>query len=295
MKVKFGDISIAVLVVLIVLIIILPVPSGILDILLALNIAASIVVLLNVVYSREALQLSVFPSILLFMTLYRLALNIKSTTLILADGKAGQVIDGFGNFVARGNLVVGAVVFLIITIVQFLVITKGTERVSEVAARFTLDAMPGKQMAIDADLNAGLINDAEAKERRKKIQRESDFYGAMDGATKFVKGDAIAGLIITIINIIGGIIIGAIMRGENISFAFQNYTILTIGDGLVSQIPSLLISVATGLIVTKSTSDEGLSDDLKANTLQSKRIFIASGFCIFLAIPLSHFHFLLLH
>ncbi|NMB32947.1 MAG: flagellar biosynthesis protein FlhA [Clostridium sp.] len=295
MKVKFGDISIAVLVVLIVLIIILPVPSGILDILLALNIAASIVVLLNVVYSREALQLSVFPSILLFMTLYRLALNIKSTTLILADGKAGQVIDGFGNFVARGNLVVGAVVFLIITIVQFLVITKGTERVSEVAARFTLDAMPGKQMAIDADLNAGLINDAEAKERRKKIQRESDFYGAMDGATKFVKGDAIAGLIITIINIIGGIIIGAIMRGENISFAFQNYTILTIGDGLVSQIPSLLISVATGLIVTKSTSDEGLSDDLKKQILYNPNVFfIASGFCIFLAIPLATLPFLTL-
>ncbi|NLP13929.1 MAG: FHIPEP family type III secretion protein, partial [Clostridium sp.] len=247
MRVKFGEISVAVIAVVIVLIIILPIPSGILDVLLALNIALAIVILLNVVYSKEALQLSVFPSVLLFTTLYRLALNIKSTTLILADGEAGQVIDGFGNFVARGNLVVGGIIFLIITIVQFLVITKGTERVSEVAARFTLDAMPGKQMAIDADLNAGLINEMEAKERRRKIQRESDFYGAMDGATKFVKGDAIAGLIITVINIIGGVIIGAVMRNEDISFALKNYTILTIGDGLVSQIPSLIISVATGL------------------------------------------------
>ena len=295
MRVKFGEISVAVIAVVIVLIIILPIPSGILDVLLALNIALAIVILLNVVYSKEALQLSVFPSVLLFTTLYRLALNIKSTTLILADGEAGQVIDGFGNFVARGNLVVGGIIFLIITIVQFLVITKGTERVSEVAARFTLDAMPGKQMAIDADLNAGLINEMEAKERRRKIQRESDFYGAMDGATKFVKGDAIAGLIITVINIIGGVIIGAVMRNEDISFALQNYTILTIGDGLVSQIPSLIISVATGLIVTKSTSDEGLSVDLKKQILYNSNVFfVAAGFCILLAIPLATLPFLTL-
>lgn len=295
MRVKFGEISVAVIAVVIVLIIILPIPSGILDVLLALNIALAIVILLNVVYSKEALQLSVFPSVLLFTTLYRLALNIKSTTLILADGEAGQVIDGFGNFVARGNLVVGGIIFLIITIVQFLVITKGTERVSEVAARFTLDAMPGKQMAIDADLNAGLINEMEAKERRRKIQRESDFYGAMDGATKFVKGDAIAGLIITVINIIGGVIIGAVMRNEDISFALKNYTILTIGDGLVSQIPSLIISVATGLIVTKSTSDEGLSVDLKKQILYNSNVFfVAAGFCILLAIPLATLPFLTL-
>jgi flagellar biosynthesis protein FlhA len=295
MRVKFGEISVAVIAVVIVLIIILPIPSGILDVLLALNIALAIVILLNVVYSKEALQLSVFPSVLLFTTLYRLALNIKSTTLILADGEAGQVIDGFGNFVAQGNLVVGGIIFLIITIVQFLVITKGTERVSEVAARFTLDAMPGKQMAIDADLNAGLINEMEAKERRRKIQRESDFYGAMDGATKFVKGDAIAGLIITVINIIGGVIIGAVMRNEDISFALQNYTILTIGDGLVSQIPSLIISVATGLIVTKSTSDEGLSVDLKKQILYNSNVFfVAAGFCILLAIPLATLPFLTL-
>ena len=295
MKAKIGDISVAVMFVAIVLIIILPVPSGVLDILLALNISLAVVILLNVVYSKEPLQLSVFPSLLLFTTLYRLALNIKSTTLILAQGEAGEVIRGFGNFVAHGNLVVGAIIFLIITIVQFLVITKGTERVSEVAARFTLDAMPGKQMAIDADLNAGLITEAEAKERRKKIQRESDFYGAMDGATKFVKGDAIAGLIITIINVVGGIIIGVIMRNEEIGEALQNYAILTIGDGLVSQVPALLISVATGLIVTKSTSDEGISNDLRRQIVYNPKVFfIAAGFCILLSIPLATLPFLAL-
>jgi len=294
-KAKIGDISVAVMFVAIVLIIILPVPSGVLDILLALNISLAVVILLNVVYSKEPLQLSVFPSLLLFTTLYRLALNIKSTTLILAQGEAGEVIRGFGNFVAQGNLVVGAIIFLIITIVQFLVITKGTERVSEVAARFTLDAMPGKQMAIDADLNAGLITEAEAKERRKKIQRESDFYGAMDGATKFVKGDAIAGLIITIINVVGGIIIGVIMRNEEIGEALQNYAILTIGDGLVSQVSALLISVATGLIVTKSTSDEGISNDLRRQIVYNPKVFfIAAGFCILLSIPLATLPFLAL-
>ncbi|HOM02073.1 MAG TPA: flagellar biosynthesis protein FlhA [Acetivibrio sp.] len=295
MKTKIGDISVAVMFVAVVLIIILPVPSGMLDILLALNISLAVVILLNVVYSNEPLQLSVFPSLLLFTTLYRLALNIKSTTLILAQGEAGEVIRGFGNFVAQGNLVVGAIIFLIITIVQFLVITKGTERVSEVAARFTLDAMPGKQMAIDADLNAGLISEAEARERRKKVQREADFYGAMDGATKFVKGDAIAGLIITVINIVGGIIIGVVMRNEERGAALQTYSILTIGDGLVSQVPALLISVATGLIVTKSTSDEGLSKDLKKQIVYNPKVFfIAAGFCVLLSIPLATIPFLAL-
>jgi flagellar biosynthesis protein FlhA len=294
-KAKLGDISVAVMFVAVVLVIILPVPSGILDVLLALNISLAIVILLNVVYSKEPLQLSVFPSLLLFTTLYRMALNIKSTTLILSQGEAGQVIQGFGDFVAQGNLVVGAVIFLIITIVQFLVITKGTERVSEVAARFTLDAMPGKQMAIDADLNAGLISEAEARERRKKIQRESDFYGAMDGATKFVKGDAIAGLIITIINIVGGIIIGVVMRNEEIGTALQSYAILTIGDGLVSQVPALLISVATGLIVTKSTSDDGITNDLKKQIIYNPKVFfISAGFCVLLSIPLATLPFLAL-
>ncbi|MDQ2085877.1 flagellar biosynthesis protein FlhA [Herbivorax sp. ANBcel31] len=285
---KFGDMSVAVLVVAIVLIIIIPVPGGLLDVFLAINISAGLVILLNVIYSKEALQISVFPSILLFTTMYRLSLNIKSTTLVLSEGEAGRVIEGFGTFVAQGNLVVGFIIFLIIMIVQFLVITKGTERVSEVAARFTLDAMPGKQMAIDADLNAGLINDVEAKARRKKIQREADFYGAMDGATKFVKGDAIAGIIITILNITGGLIIGTVIRGEDFSFALENYTILTIGDGLVSQIPALLVSFATGLIVTRSASDGGLSDDLRQQILYNPKVFfIAGGFCILLAIPLA--------
>ncbi|MFZ5987423.1 MAG: flagellar biosynthesis protein FlhA [Bacillota bacterium] len=295
MKMRFGDMSVAILIVAIVLIIIIPIPGAILDILLALNIAAGLVILLNVIYSREALQLSVFPSLLLFTTIYRLSLNIKSTTLVLAKGEAGQVIAGFGNFVAQGNLVVGFIIFLIIMIVQFLVITKGTERVSEVAARFTLDAMPGKQMAIDADLNAGLINEAEARERRKKIQREADFYGAMDGATKFVKGDAIAGIVITILNIVGGLIIGIVMRGEELNFALENYSILTIGDGLVSQIPSLLISFATGLIVTRSASDDGLSDDLRKQILYNPKVFfIAAGFCVLLALPLATVPFLTL-
>ncbi|TYQ13176.1 UNVERIFIED_CONTAM: flagellar biosynthesis protein FlhA [Acetivibrio alkalicellulosi] len=292
---RFGDMSVAILIVIIVLIIIIPIPGGVLDVLLAINIAAGLVILLNVVYSKEALQLSVFPSLLLFTTIYRLSLNIKSTTLVLSKGEAGQVIEGFGVFVAQGNLVVGFIIFLIIMIVQFLVITKGTERVSEVAARFTLDAMPGKQMAIDADLNAGLINEIEAKERRKKIQREADFYGAMDGATKFVKGDAIAGIVITILNITGGLIIGTLMRGEDFTFALESYTILTIGDGLVSQIPALLISFATGLIVTRSASDEGLSDDLKKQILYNPKVFfIAGGFCVLLAIPLATFPFITL-
>lgn len=292
---RFKDMAVAILIVAIVLIIIIPVPDFLLDVFLALNIAISLVILLNVIYSKDALQLSVFPSLLLFTTIYRMALNVKSTTLILADGEAGQVIEGFGMFVAQGNLIVGFIIFLIIMIVQFMVITKGTERVSEVAARFTLDAMPGKQMAIDADLNSGLINESTARERRKKIQREADFYGAMDGATKFVKGDAIAGIIITVINIIGGLIIGVVMRGEDIMFALENYTILTIGDGLVSQIPALLISFATGLIVTRAASDEGLSDDLKNQLFYNPKVFfIAAGFCALLAIPLATIPFLTL-
>ncbi len=285
---RFGDMSVAVLVVGIILVIIIPIPALVLDVLIALNIATGLVILLNVIYSKEALQLSVFPSLLLFTTVFRLSLNIRSTTLVLADGEAGKVIESFGSLVAQGNLVVGMIVFIIITVVQFMVITKGTERVSEVAARFTLDAMPGKQMAIDADLSAGIITEVDARERRKKIQREADFYGAMDGATKFVKGDAIAGIVITIINIIGGLIIGIVMRGEDATFALQNYTILTIGDGLVSQIPSLMISIATGLIVTRAASDEGLGDDLRKQILYNPKVFfIASGFCILLAIPLS--------
>lgn len=285
---KLGDMFVAILIVCIVITIIIPIPEFILDVLLAINISLSLILLLNAIYAKTALELSIFPSLLLITTLYRLTLNIKATQLILRDGEAGAVIAGFGDFVGGGNLVVGFIVFLIIMLVQFLVITKGSERVSEVAARFTLDAMPGKQMAIDADLNSGLINEMEAKERRRNVQREADFYGAMDGASKFVKGDAIAGIIITFINIIGGLIIGMVMRGEDISYAFSHYTILTIGDGLVSQIPALLISTATGIIVTKAASDSNLSQDLIKQVFQNPSIlFIAAGLCVILGVFLN--------
>ncbi len=226
------NISLPVLFIAIILTFILPIPSFILDFLLAINIILSAIILLNSIYIKEPLQISVFPSLLVVTTLYRLSLNITTTRLILLEGKAGDIISRFGMFVAQGNIVVGFLIFLIIMIVNFLVITKGSERVAEVAARFTLDAMPGKQMAIDADLNTGLINDQEARERRKKVQYEADFYGAMDGASKFVKNDAIAGIIITVLNIAGGLIIGVAMREEELGSALTNYTILTMGDGL---------------------------------------------------------------
>ena len=292
---KLSDIAVAILIVAIVLIIVLPIPSSLLDVLLAINISVSVVILLNAVYAKGALELSIFPSLLLITTLYRLSLNITAVKLILSRGEAGGVINGFGSFVAGGNLVVGFIIFLIIMTVQFLVITRGSERVAEVAARFTLDAMPGKQMAIDADLNSGLINEAEAKERRRNIQREADFYGAMDGASKFVKGDAIAGIIITFINIIGGLIIGIVMRGEDINTALQTYTILTIGDGLVSQIPALLISTATGIIVTKAASDSNLSSDLLKQIFNNPKVlFIAAGLCVVLSLFLPTLPFLFL-
>ncbi|MBZ4645878.1 MAG: flagellar biosynthesis protein FlhA [Petroclostridium sp.] len=282
---KFADISVAVIIIAIVIIIIIPVSPLLLDILLAINISLAVVILLNTVYAKDALQFSIFPSLLLITTLFRLALNISSTRLILAKGDPGSVVRAFGEFVIQGNVVVGLIVFFIITIVQFLVITKGSERVSEVAARFTLDAMPGKQMAIDADLNSGLINEAEAKERRKNIQREADFYGAMDGASKFVKGDAIAGIIITVINIIGGFILGAMRQEGTLQDVLNKYTNLTVGDGLVSQIPALLISTATGIIVTRAASDSNLSTDLLKQIFQNPRVmFLASGVSGMLAI-----------
>ena len=295
MRFKLGDISVAVIVVFIVLIIILPLPSGILDIFLALNISVSVVLLLNAVYTKSALEMSIFPSLLLITTLFRLSLNITAAKLILSDGEPGEVIESFGNFVARGSPVVGFIIYLIIMIVQFMVITKGSERVAEVAARFTLDAMPGKQMAIDADLNAGLISEVEAKQRRSTIQREADFYGAMDGASKFVKGDAIAGILITFINIIGGLIVGMVIRSEDLSVALAKYTILTIGDGLVSQIPALMISTATGIIVTRAASDSNLSTDLLKQMFTNPRVlFIAAGLCCVLALFLPTIPFLVL-
>ncbi len=254
---KYSDITLAFGVVGILMVLLFPVPTGFLDFLLALSIAISIIILMTTLFIKKPLELSVFPTILLVTTLLRLALNIASTRLILANGHlgtsaSGYVIEAFGNFVMQGNIVIGLIVFLILTLINFIVITKGSGRIAEVAARFSLDAMPGKQMAVDADLAAGLINETEAKQRRQSLEDESSFYGAMDGANKFVRGDAIAGLLITFINLIGGMIIGIVQRELSFDKAIQTYTILTIGDGLVSQIPSLIISLASGLLVTKS-------------------------------------------
>ncbi|MEN6349770.1 MAG: flagellar biosynthesis protein FlhA [Syntrophomonas sp.] len=259
---RYSDVLVAVVVISVVMMMIIPIPASLLDILLTFNISFALIILLVTVFNNNPLDFSVFPSLLLVMTLFRLSLNVASTKLILLNGAAGQVIQSFGQFVVGGNTVVGLVVFLILVVIQFIVITKGAERVSEVAARFTLDAMPGKQMAIDADLNAGLINEDGARQRRENIQREADFYGSMDGASKFVKGDAIAGIIIIMINIIGGFIIGMIQRGLDMSTAAQIYTILTVGDGLVTQIPALLISTATGIVVTRSASKDSLGTEL---------------------------------
>ncbi|MDI3094325.1 flagellar biosynthesis protein FlhA [Priestia megaterium] len=249
-------------VVLIIVMLVIPLPSWLLSILIMINISLALLVLLVSMNMKEPLELSVFPSLLLVLTLFRLGLNVSTTRSILGTGEAGGVVETFGHFVIGGNPLVGFVVFIILIIIQFLVITKGAERVSEVAARFTLDAMPGKQMSIDADLNAGMISEKQAIDRREKIQREADFYGAMDGASKFVKGDAIAGIVITLINILFGIIIGMLQMGMSITEASQNFTLLTVGDGLVSQIPALMISTATGIIVTRAASTGNLSEDI---------------------------------
>ncbi|WP_312573554.1 flagellar biosynthesis protein FlhA [Clostridium sp.] len=282
---KNSDIIIAFGVIGIVLMIIIPLPPALLDIFLAINIAISVIIMLITMFTTSILQLSVFPTLLLVTTLFRLSLNISSTRLILGDGYAGDIIETFGQFVVRGDYVVGIIIFLIIVIIQFVVITAGAGRVSEVSARFTLDAMPGKQMSVDADLNAGMISEEEARERRKNLQREADFYGAMDGASKFVKGDAIAGIIITIINIAAGIIIGVAMKGWSIGDAAAKYTILTVGDGLVSQIPALLISTSSGILVTRSGSDENFGKELGAQlTAFPMVIAMASAVLLVLAI-----------
>ncbi|MFQ6386908.1 flagellar biosynthesis protein FlhA [Priestia aryabhattai] len=249
-------------VVLIIVMLVILLPSWLLSILIMINISLALLVLLVSMNMKEPLELSVFPSLLLVLTLFRLGLNVSTTRSILGTGEAGGVVETFGHFVIGGNPLVGFVVFIILIIIQFLVITKGAERVSEVAARFTLDAMPGKQMSIDADLNAGMISEKQAIDRREKIQREADFYGAMDGASKFVKGDAIAGIVITLINILFGIIIGMLQMGMSITEASQTFTLLTVGDGLVSQIPALMISTATGIIVTRAASTGNLSEDI---------------------------------
>ena len=262
----------------IIFLILIPLPTPILDFLFILNISLSLLILVMSMYIRETLEFSVFPSLLLITTLFRLGLNISSTRKILFDnGYAGQVVKTFGQFVIRGNAVIGFIIFLIIVLVQFIVITKGSERVAEVAARFTLDAMPGKQMAIDADLNSGLIDEQQARERRSKIQREADFFGSMDGATKFVKGDAIISIIITFINFVGGLLVGIMNSQGSIQDIMQIYTTSTIGDGLVSQIPALLISVATGMVVTRSASENSLSEDLTKQFLAQPRVLMTAG------------------
>lgn len=280
---RFSDV-IAISIVALIMLIVIPAPTFLVDILLTLNISLSLVIFMLAMYIKEPLQFSIFPTILLVTTLFRLTLNFSTTRLILGKGYAGEVVNAFGNFVTGSNPIVGFIMFLILVIVQYIVITKGSERVSEVSARFTLDAMPGKQMAIDADLNSGLINEMEAKERRKKIQREADFYGAMDGASKFIKGDAIAGIIITVINIIGGFAIGMLQMNLSFSEALYKFTLLTIGDGLVTQIPALLISVAAGMVVTRAASDSDLGTDIIKQLLsEPKVLYISSGVLLILA------------
>jgi len=267
-----------VFVVLVILLLILPLPPFLLDMMFIINITIALVILLITMYIMEALEFSIFPSLLLITTLFRISLNISSTRLILTNkGEAGAVIATFGSFVLQGNIVVGVIIFLIIVLVQFIVITKGAERVAEVAARFTLDAMPGKQMAIDADLSSGLITEEQARERRYKIQKEADFYGAMDGATKIVKGDAIMSIIVTMINFIGGLLIGVIQMGIPFREAIGIYSIATIGDGLVSQVPALLISTATGMIVTRAVSEGSLNLDVKKQFLSQPTVLIIAG------------------
>jgi len=286
------DLSVLMSVVLIVAMLIIPLPSWLLSFLIIINISLALLVLLTSMNMREPLQFSIFPSLLLLLTLFRLGLNVSTTRSILSKGEAGGVVETFGTFVVGGNVVVGFVVFLILIIIQFIVITKGAERVSEVAARFTLDAMPGKQMSIDADLNAGIISEQEARERREKVAREADFYGAMDGASKFVKGDAIAGIIIVIINMIFGIVIGIAQQGLDLAEAAQRYTLLTVGDGIVSQIPALLISTATGIVVTRAVSDENLGADITRQLFAyPKMLYITAGtiFLLGLFTPISDF------
>jgi len=282
---KYSDVMVAVAIITIVVMMIIPLPTMLLDLLLTLNITLALIIVMVAIYNIQPLDFSVFPSLLLITTLFRLALNVSSTRLILLEGHAGEVIAAFGNFVVGGNAVVGFIVFVILIIIQFIVITKGAERVAEVAARFTLDAMPGKQMSIDADLNAGLISDKDARERRRNIQREADFYGAMDGASKFVKGDAIAAIIIIVINIVGGFVIGMVQRNLDVLQALQTYTLLTVGEGLVNQIPALLVSTATGLVVTRAASDSNLGSDLTRQIINNPRIFfIASGVLLILGL-----------
>lgn len=274
---KKADIGVGLYLLAAVVFFIVPIPSVLLDVMLAFNISIALIIVFNVLFVREVLDMSFFPTLLLFTTIFRISLNVSSTRLILLTGDPGNVVKTFGSFVGGGNMVVGSIVFIVLVLIQFIVINKGSERVSEVTARFTLDAMPGKQMAIDADLNTGAITDAEAKERREKIQRESSFFGAMDGATKYVKGDATAGLVITAINFVGGLVLGVMMQGLDVNEALQRYTILTIGDGLVSQIPSLIISLSTGILVTKVSKESDLGGVLVRQLFSIPKVLYIVG------------------
>ncbi|WRP08460.1 flagellar biosynthesis protein FlhA [Rossellomorea aquimaris] len=276
------DLSVLASVILIVAMLIIPFPSWLLSLLIIVNISLALLVLLTTMNMNEPLQFSIFPSLLLLLTLFRLGLNVSTTRSILSKGEAGDVVETFGTFVVGGNILVGLVVFIILIVIQFIVITKGSERVSEVAARFTLDAMPGKQMSIDADLNAGMISEHDARNRREKVGREADFYGAMDGASKFVKGDAIAGIVIVMINLIFGIIIGMTQQGLPIAEAATRYSLLTVGDGIVSQIPALLISTATGIVVTRAASEGNLGQDIMNQLLAYPAMLYVAAFTIFM-------------
>src|SRR5689334_3571161 len=290
-----GELVIPLALVAVVVIMVIPLPPLLIDLLLAVSISLALIILLVSMYAQQALEFSTFPSVLLVVTLFRLALNVASTRLILLHGNegssaAGHVIQAFGNFVVGGSYVVGFVVFLILVVINFAVITKGAGRIAEVAARFTLDAMPGKQLAIDADLNSGLITEKDARARRRAIEEEADFYGAMDGASKFVRGDAVAGLVITAINILGGFFIGVVQQGTDIETAAHTYTILTIGDGLVSQLPALLVSTAAGIVVTRATSGADLGSEVTAQLLMSPRVLwivtaILGGFAVLPGLP----------
>lgn len=272
-------------VVFILFVMLVPLPPFLLDVLLATNITISLAILLTAFYASRPLEFAIFPGLLLLTTLFRLSLNVASTRLILSEGKAGALISAFGQFVVAGNYVVGAIIFIVLVVINFVVITKGSGRIAEVAARFTLDALPGKQMAIDADLNAGLIDEAEARRRREEIAREADFYGAMDGASKFVRGDAIAGLVITAVNIIGGFLVGVFQQGMSAAEAAQNFVLLSIGDGLVSQIPALLISTAAGIIVSRASGESNLAEEFKGQLFKrSYPLLITGGFLVLLGL-----------
>ncbi len=277
MNIRKTDLFIGIYILAAVIFMIVSIPSWLLDILVALNISVAMIILFNALFAKEVLDMSAFPTMILFTTIFRISLNISSTKLLLKTGNPGKVITTFGSFVGGGDIIIGAIVFILITVVQFVVINKGSERVAEVTARFTLDAMPGKQMAIDSDLNAGAITDKEAAVRRKKLQQENAFFGSMDGANKYVKGDATAGLIITGVNLVGGILMAVLRQGMDINEALNTYTILTIGDGLCSQIPSLLISLSNGIIVTKASSEEGLSDTLVQELFSLDKVLLMVG------------------